>query len=342
MANTKIIAEAGVNHNGSIEKAHRLIDLAKEAGADVVKFQTWSSDLVLRRDTPLVEYQKGAGAETMYELVKKLELAPADFAALKAHCDAIGISFLSTAFDLPSLDFLVDELKMNAIKIPSGEVVNVPLLRKAAKKSLPIILSTGMCTLEEIAFSIEQLNASSGPAGADITVLQCTTAYPTPAADIHLKSMVTLRDTFGRPVGLSDHSEGFLAACSAVAMGGVVIEKHFTLDRTLPGPDHKASVDPDGLRELVTSIRQVGAMLGSSDKGLRPIERATAKAVRRSLVATRDIAEGAVISGSDLIGLRPEDGISVRDFDKVVGQAAWKPFARGEVLQWPASAAGKV
>jgi N,N'-diacetyllegionaminate synthase len=336
MTRTVVIAEAGVNHNGSVEIAHRLIDVAKESGADVVKFQTFSTELVLRSDTPLVAYQRKTGAQTMFDLVKGLELGKEDFAALKEHCDTIGIEFLSTAFDLPSLDYLVDDLGMRRIKIPSGEAVNVPLLRRAGAKGLPIVLSTGMCTLEEIGFALDTLRGARPREEVDFTVLHCTTAYPTPVDEIHLRSMTTIRERFGLPTGLSDHSEGILAAAAATAMGAVMIEKHFTLDRDLPGPDHRASVDPAGLKALVDAVRSVEAMLGSGEKGLRAIERDTIRAVRRSLVAARDIVAGETIRDDDLVALRPEDGIPARDIDLVVGTPAWTSFRRGEVLKWPA------
>jgi N,N'-diacetyllegionaminate synthase len=335
MGATTIIAEAGVNHNGSVEMAHRLIDIARDAGADVVKFQTFMTELVVRADTPLVEYQRNTGAKTMFELVKGLELAQDDFAALKRHCDEVGIEFMSTAFDEPSLDFLVDKLHIARIKIPSGEAVNTPFLRRIAAKRLPVILSTGMCTLEEIGDALQTLRAASREAAPDVAILHCTTAYPTPPDEVHLRSMLKIRDAFNLPVGLSDHSEGYLASAAAVAMGAVVIEKHFTLDRALPGPDHRASLDPTGLRELVAAIRSVELMLGSAEKGLRAIERDTIRAVRRSLVAARDIAAGEIIADADLITMRPEDGIPARDIDRVVGHTAWKNFHRGETLKWP-------
>jgi sialic acid synthase SpsE len=336
MTGTTIIAEAGVNHNGSVEMAHQLIDVAKSCGADIVKFQSFSTELVLRSDTPLVAYQRKTGAHSMFELIKALELSNEDFSSLKQHCDSIGIEFLSTAFDLPSLDYLVGNLGMKRIKIPSGEAVNVPLLRRAGAKGLPIILSTGMCTLDEIGFALDTLRASAPGGEIDATVLHCTTAYPTPMEEVHLRSMLTIRDKFGLPTGLSDHSEGFLAAVGAVAMGGVMVEKHFTLDRNLPGPDHLASVDARGLQALVSAVRAVEAMLGSAEKGIRAIERDTIRAVRRSLVAARDIAVGDIITEGDLVALRPEDGIPARDIDRVVGVAAWATFERGEVLKWPA------
>jgi N,N'-diacetyllegionaminate synthase len=335
MRATTLIAEAGVNHNGSVEMAHRLVDVARDCGADAVKFQTFSTELLLREDTPLVAYQRKTNADGMFDLIKGLELTKEDFAALKTHCDTIGIEFLSTAFDAPSLDFLVDDLGMARLKIPSGEAVNTPFLRKIAAKGRPVILSTGMCTLEEIGYALDTLRRAAPGGEADLTVLHCTTAYPTPPQEMHLRSMLKIRDAFGLPVGLSDHSEGYLASVAAVAMGGVMIEKHFTLDRALPGPDHTASVDPPGLRELVDAVRAMEAMLGSAEKGLRAIERDTISAVRRSLVATRDIGEGEIIGETDLIALRPEDGIPAREIDRVVGRAAWRSFRRGEALKWP-------
>lgn len=337
MSRVTIIAEAGVNHNGSVELAHQLIDLAKTCGADVVKFQTFSTELVLRTDTPLVEYQRGTGAETMFDLVKKLELSREEFAELSKHCEAVGMEFLSTAFDLPSLDFLCDDLAMKRIKIPSGEVVNVPLLRKAAAKGRPVILSTGMCTLEEVEFALHTMRDRAPGGAIDATILHCTSAYPTPPDEVHLSSITTLQRTFGLPIGLSDHSEGFLAAAASVAMGGVMVEKHFTLDRSLPGPDHKASVDPAGLQQLVDAVRSIESMLGSANKDVRAVECDTVRLVRRSLVAARDIAAGAIIAEDDLVALRPEDGISVREIDRVVGTRAWANFRRGEVLKWPAT-----
>jgi sialic acid synthase SpsE len=194
-----------------------------------------------------------------------------------------------------------------------------------------------MCTLDEIEFARDTLRAAAPEGAIDATILHCTSAYPTPPDEVHLRSMKTLRETFGLPIGLSDHSEGFLAAAMSVAMGGVMVEKHFTLDRALPGPDHKASVDPAGLKQLVDAVRSVECMLGNAVKDVRAVERGAIRLVRRSLVAARDISQGEVIAETDLVALRPEDGISVRDIDRVVGTRAWAPFRRGEVLKWPAA-----
>ena len=333
-----IIAEAGVNHNGDPAMARQLIDEAAAAGADAVKFQTWDRELVTRRDNELVPYQKRntEGVTDMYELGKTFELELSTFVDLAAHCKKRGVMFLSTGFDEPSLNFLVDELDVPIIKIPSGDAINTLLLRTAARTLRPIILSTGMCNIEEISYAIQTLREiwDAENAGPDLTLLHCTTAYPTPPDEMHLQSIKTLADHFGLPVGLSDHSEGITAAAMAVAMGAVVVEKHFTLDRDLPGPDHKASVNPEQLRALVRTIREAEEMMGSADKCLRSIEEQVVKSVRRSLVATRDIAAGETITLDMIVPLRPEDGIPVRDVDKVVGASAWRAFAAGEVLRW--------
>ncbi len=339
MSRTYIIAEAGVNHNGNVDLAHRLVDLAADSGADAVKFQTWKTDLVTRRDTPLVAYQALASdAVDMYELVRPLELAEDDFRSLKRHADARGIEFLSTAFDLPSLRFLVQDLALPALKVPSGEADNVPFLRHVARTRLPVILSTGMCDLAEVGLAIDTLRAMWGitrPHPA-LTILHCTSAYPTPPSDVNLRCMATLARAFELPVGLSDHSEGITAAIAATALGATMIEKHVTLDRSMPGPDHAASLSPLELKALVEGVRQAEAMLGSPEKVLLPIERDTVALVRRSLVAARDIAVGEVIGEDAVVPLRPQDGIPARDIDRVVGRPAWRSFRRGEVLRWDA------
>jgi N,N'-diacetyllegionaminate synthase len=339
MSRTFIIAEAGVNHNGDVALAHRLVDLAADSGADAVKFQTWKTELVTRRDTPLVAYQAlNDDAATMFELEQRLELGEDDFRALKRHAEDRSIQFLSTAFDVPSLRFLVHQLGVAMLKVPSGEADNVPFLRQIARTRLPTILSTGMCDLAEVAFAVDTLNAVWDAAGRrpGLTILHCTTAYPTPAADVNLRCMATLADRFGVPIGLSDHSDGITAALAATALGAAMIEKHFTLDRGLPGPDHAASLDPDQLKALVEGVRQTETMLGSPDKVLLPIERDTVALVRRSLVAARDIATGEIIGEDAVVPLRPQDGIPARDIDRVVGRPAWRSFRLGEVLRWEA------
>jgi len=333
-----IIAEAGVNHNGDPAMAHALVDAAADAGVDAVKFQTWDRDLVTRRDNPLVPYQKTNvdNVSDMYELGKTFELKLNVFEDLAAHCKEKGVLFLSTAFDKPSLTFLVEKLDIPLIKVPSGEAVNVPFLRAVAETGRPVILSTGMCNIDDVQLAVDTLKKvwNKSEKTPDLSLLHCTTAYPTPPEDVNLRSMTTLAEAFGLPVGLSDHSEGTTAAEAAVAMGARIIEKHFTLDRDLPGPDHKASVDVPGLRRLVAQIRKTEVMLGSREKVLRPIEEQVVKSVRRSLVATRNIAQGEIIAEDDVVPLRPEDGIPARDIDKVIGQKAWRDFQNGEVLKW--------
>jgi sialic acid synthase SpsE len=333
-----IFAEAGVNHNGNATMAHRLVDAAADAGADVVKFQTFKTEYVMRRDTPLVEYQRAGGmGRDMFELGKMIELPNNVFRDLQRHCEDRGVLFLSTAFDTPSLHYLVDELDMPVVKVPSGEAVNVPFLREVAAARREVILSTGMCNLDEVRLAIDTLRAvwrDFDELRPKLTLMQCTTAYPTALEDMHVRSMVTLAETFGLPVGLSDHSEGIVAALSAVALGATIIEKHFTLDRTLPGPDHQASLDPQGFKDLVQNIRDVEAALGSPVKEMRACEKLTAATVRRSLVAVRDIAEGEPITADMLVPLRPQDGIPARDIDAVVGRRAGRVIAQGEALHW--------
>lgn len=334
---TLIMAEAGVNHNGDANLAHKLVDVAADAGADVVKFQTFTTEYVMRRDTPLVEYQKSGGmGQDMFELGKMIELPHEAFRSLKEHCDKRGIVFLSTAFDTPSLKYLVDQLGISTVKVPSGEAVNVPFLRDVAATGRDVVLSTGMCNLDDVRLGVETLRAiwnSSGKPHPKLTLMQCTTAYPTALEDVHVRSMVTLAETFKLPVGLSDHSEGYAASLAAVALGASVVEKHFTLDRNLPGPDHKASLDPQGLKDWVRGVRDVEKALGSPVKEMRDCEKATAVTVRRSLVATRAIAKGESITSDMLIPLRPNDGVPASEVDSILGKPAWRAFAAGEVLR---------
>ena len=333
-----IIAEAGVNHNGSLEKARELIYAAKVAGADAVKFQTWKTEYLCRADTPLVGYQKSGGMGIdMYEMEKLLELKFEDFRKLHEYCHSVEIEFLSTAFDRLSLQFLVNELNISLLKVPSGEAVNVPLLRDVAQTNLPVILSTGMCTLDEIGLAIATLNRVWEKAGnkKNITLLQCTTAYPTPPDQIHLRAMGTLKSEFNLPVGFSDHSEGIAIATAAAALGATIIEKHYTLDKSLPGPDHKTSLDPNELTAMVSAIRTVEQALGSEEKICLDVERETISLVRRSLVANCDIAKSTIITEEMLVALRPEDGIPAREIDAVIGRPSWQHFKKGAVLQWP-------
>lgn len=338
-----MIAEAGVNHNGDAGLAHRLVDAAADAGADAIKFQTFVADRLVRRNTPKVAYQSaGDDSADQHAMIERLELSEAAFSALAAHAAGRGLVFLSTAFDPENLSFLVDRLATPAIKVPSGEAVNVPYLRAVAARRRPVLLSTGMCDLDEVGLAVRTLEAAWGPdrepesaAGLPpLTLLQCTSCYPTPVDEAHLRSMTTLGAAFGRPVGFSDHTEGTAAALAAVALGAIAVEKHFTIDRTLPGPDHRASLEPAELARMVVGIRDVESALGSAEKVRRPCEREAAPLVRRSLVARVAIRAGTAIDAAMLITLRPEDGIPARDVDRVVGRPAWRDFAAGEALRW--------
>jgi len=304
-----IIAEAGVNHNGSLDMALQLVDAAASTGADAVKFQTFRADRLVKRDAPKAEYQKQTTGtdESQYEMLQRLELPREAHFALLDRCAARGIDFLSTPFDEESLDFLADELGLKTIKLGSGEVTNGPLLLRAARKGVSVILSTGMSTLGEVetalsclAFGYTKVDESpsleaflatyASDEGREalsrrVTLLHCTTEYPAPFEDVNLRSMLTMERAFALPVGYSDHTEGIAVSVAAVALGASVIEKHFTLDRALPGPDHRASLEPGKLAEMVRSVRQVESALGSGLKAPSPSERMNRKIVRKSLVA---------------------------------------------------------
>lgn len=325
-----VIAEAGVNHNGDFDRARRMIDAAARAGADAVKFQTFKTELVMTRDTPKAEYQKANdGAQGgMFDMVKQLELAQEDFARLAAHCRDTGIMFMSTAFDPVSLDTIV-ALKPPALKWPSGEIDNLPLLRQAGATGLPVILSSGMSGLAEIEAAIAALEAAGS---GDIVLLHCVSNYPAAPADLNLRAIPTLAAAFGLPVGFSDHSLGNAAALAARALGMCVLEKHFTLDRTLPGPDHRASIEVDELKQLVDDLRCVEAALGDGVKRLRASEANTRAVARRSLHTARDLPEGTVLTAADLIPLRPAGGISPMDMDSVLGRRLIRPLAGGAML----------
>lgn len=327
-----IIAEAGVNHNGDVALAHRLVDAAAAAGADAVKFQTFKAELTMAAFTPKAQYQKNNdGAEgTMFDMVKRLELSYEDFAALAAHCRQAGIAFMSTAFDADSLDFVAG-LKPPALKWPSGEIDNLPLLRHGAAKGLPIILSTGMASLGDVEAAVAALEA--GGCG-DIAILHCVSDYPAAFADLNLRAIPTLATAFGRPAGLSDHSLGTIAPLAARPLGMCVLEKHFTLDRDLPGPDHKASLEPGELATMIRDLRAVESALGDGVKAMRPAEAGTRALARRSLRAARPLEAGAVIADADLIALRPADGISPMAVDRVVGRTLRRALAAGDAVAW--------
>lgn len=298
-----IIAEAGVNHNGSLDRAKAMVAAAAAAGADAIKFQTFKTAEVISRAAPLAEYQRATGAASQYELVKQLELPPAAFAELKTAAERAGLDFLSTPFDDQSLDELV-ALGMEIVKIPSGELTNLPFLRRVAATELPVLLSTGMADLDEVAAALAVLT------GGQVVLLQCTTAYPAPPGSINLRAMAAMRAEFGLPVGLSDHSLGNEIPFAAAGLGACVIEKHFTLDRSLPGPDHQASATPAELQALVAGIRTVSAALGSGVKQAGTEEIKLRAVARKSVVAATDLPAGKILAAADLKLKRPGTGLA--------------------------------
>ena len=323
-----IIAEAGVNHNGDIKLAKRLAEEAKRAGADCVKFQTFRAEALVTKDGEKADYQKeqtGSG-ESQLEMLKKLELTQEEFLELRKYCEELQISFLSTAFDMESQKFL-ERLEPFCYKIPSGEITNYPYLAAIARTGRDVILSTGMCELSEVEEAVAVLKENG--AGA-LTLLHCTTEYPAPLQDVNLRAMKTLAEHFGTVVGYSDHTEGIEVPVAAAAMGASVIEKHFTLDRNMEGPDHKASLEPEGLAEMVRAIRKVELALGSDKKQVTEREKANRKVVRKSIVAARDIRAGEVFTEENLTVKRPGDGISPMKWSEVLGKEAVRDFKKEE------------
>ena len=316
---TIIIAEAGVNHNGSIETAKLLIDAAKDAGADYVKFQTFKTELNISRNAQKAAYQivNDGDSTSQFEMIKKLEFSFEDFKLLKTYCDDIGIGFMSTAFDLPSLDF-INGLQ-GILKIPSGEINNFPYLEAISSKSKPVILSTGMADMKEIKTALAVLER--GIDKKDLTVLHCNTEYPTPMEDVNLKAMLSISQECGVKVGYSDHTLGFEVPIAAVALGAKIIEKHFTLDRNLPGPDHRASLEPSELKAMVSSIRNIElAISGDGLKKPSPSEVKNKEIARKSIHTARTLKKGTILSKDDLITLRPGDGISPMKWTEVLGK----------------------
>lgn len=327
-----IIAEAGVNHNGDLGIAERLVDAAASAEADCVKFQSFIASHLASARASKAEYQLRTtdSSETQLQMLKRLELNRDAHVALIGRCREKGIEFLSTAFDPPSLDLLL-ELGIDRIKIPSGEITNLPALRRIGTIGLPVLMSTGMATLGEIEAALSVLEASGMPR-ASITVLQCTTEYPTPMPEVNLRAMLTMRDAFGVSVGYSDHTEGIEVAVAAAALGASVIEKHFTLDRNLPGPDHKASLDPDELHAMVLAIRNVEAAMGDGIKRPGPSECKNMPIARKSLVASRLILAGEAFSAENVAVKRPGNGLSPMRWDEVIGRRASRDFAADELI----------
>ncbi len=329
-----IIAEAGVNHNGDRALAHRLIEVAAASGADAVKFQTFVPEKLVTPETPQAIYQtRNLGQrQSQLAMLRQLALPQAAFVELKQHCDEVGIEFMSTPFDEESVHFLA-ELGMARFKIPSGELLSTPYLRTIATYDRPTILSTGMATLEEVCYGVETL-LDAGLERHHLTLLHCTSAYPTPPEAVNLRAMRTLAETFGLPVGLSDHTVDETAAVMAVALGAEVIEKHFTLDRSLPGPDHKASLEPDALARFVERLRTAEVMLGDGVKQPTEIERDTRAVARRRIVAVRPIVKGQMIGEADVTLRRAPSGWFGDRWNQVIGTVAPRDFAAGEGIEW--------
>ena len=327
-----IIAEAGVNHNGDLKIAKKLIDAAAEAGADLVKFQTFNADRLVTITARKAAYQIQTtdSSESQHEMLRRLELTPGMHKEIIAHCAKRKIGFFSTAFDIESTDLLVS-LGQKYFKIPSGEITNLPYLRHIGQLGRPVMLSTGMATMEEIGSALQILE-NSGTAKKSITVLHCTTEYPTPMPEVNLRAMISIRDNFGVKVGYSDHTLGIEVAIAAVAMGATVIEKHFTLDRNLPGPDHKASLEPEELKSMVAAIRNIEVALGDGIKRLTPSEARNKPVVRKSLVASQAIKAGEAFSAQNITTKRPGTGISPMRWDEVMGRTALRDFVADELI----------
>ena len=328
-----IIAEAGVNHNGNYDLAVKMIHEAKRAGADYVKFQTAVPELVISTFAPKAEYQKETtGAdESQLDMCRAIHLPLTDYVKLAAICKEEGIGFMSTPFDLVSIDVL-EELDMDYWKIPSGEITNLPYLRKIASKHRPVIMSTGMCEMQEIADALAVLEAG-GLTRDQITLLHCNTQYPTPFADVNLAAMHPIAATFGTKVGYSDHTRGIEVPIAAVAMGAKVIEKHFTLDCNMEGPDHKASLEPHQLKAMVDAIRNVEEAIGSAEKHATASETPNKEVARKSIVAARAIAKGEVLTEENITVKRPGNGISPMLWDSVIGTKAKRDFIYDELIE---------
>ncbi len=338
--NTFIIAEAGVNHNGSAELALRLIETAATAGADAIKFQTFNADKLVSRQAATAAYQKlNTGDTDQYSMLKKLELSEETHRALYQKSVELGIEFMSTPFDLEAARFLV-ELGMQVMKVPSGELTNLPFVRDLAAFNQPMILSTGMAAMEEVTEAVAAIREArsdhgfSEPLEQKLSILHCTSNYPTAVEDVNLRAMQTMAETFKLPVGYSDHTEGVLIAGCAVAMGASIIEKHFTLDRSMPGPDHQASLEPGELNAMVEQIRQIEKCLGDGHKRPRGNELEIRDLVRRSVTLTRDKQSGETLQPEDLQLLRPGTGIAPKDIGKVVGKRMKNSKNAGTTLDW--------
>lgn len=331
---TIIIAEAGVNHNGSMEMAKAMVDVAADAGVDYIKFQTFKSELLVTSQAQQADYQKKQAKEednSQLSMLRKLELSEENHYELIDYCNERGVKFLSTAFDFKSLEFL-SSLNLDFWKIPSGEITNYPYLKKIAQTHLPVVMSTGMCTNEDIERALNVI-VNNGVSIKDIILLHCNTQYPTPYSDVNLRAMAEMRERFGVKVGYSDHTEGIDVPIAAVALGACVIEKHFTLDRTLPGPDHRASLEPHELKRMVEAIRNVETALGRANKQVTSSESVNIIAARKSIVASTKIQQGELFTEDNLTVKRPGCGLSPMMWDEVIGKTACRDFNVDELIE---------
>lgn len=334
MKRTLIIAEAGVNHNGSIDMAMQLIDAAAEAGVDYVKFQTFKAENLVTKSATKAEYQQrnmGKGDNSQYAMLKKLELSSQQHYELIEYCKKRGVKFFSTAFDFESIDFLAS-LHLGLWKIPSGEITNYPYLKKIASYHEPVILSTGMSTMEEIEAAIAVLT-KFGVQKEQVTVLHCNTEYPTPMSDVNLAAMQDIRQRLGVTVGYSDHTQGIEVPIAAVALGAEIIEKHFTLNRTLSGPDHKASLEPTELVAMVSAIRNIEQAIGNSHKVVSVSESKNKVIARKSIVAAKNICKGEIFTEDNLTVKRPGNGVNPMQWETVMGQKAIRDFEEDELIE---------
>ena len=331
MNKTFVIAEAGVNHNGSMEIAKQLIDKASEAGADAVKFQTFKAEKLVCKTAKKAEYQLETTdrLETQYEMLKKLELTEQTHEILMEYCDKKKIMFLSTPFERDSIK-LLSKLGMQIFKVPSGEITNLPYLREIAKQKKQVILSTGMSSMEEVRAAVKVLKNNGA---GDITVLHCNTQYPTPVQDVNLLAMVKMREETGLAVGYSDHTQGIEIPIAAVALGAEVIEKHFTLDKNMKGPDHKASLEPQELKCMVEAIRKIEIAMGNGIKQVSESEKPNVDIVRKSIVAAADIKKGEKYTEKNLTTKRPGNGISPMRWDEMIGMTADRDYETDEMIQ---------
>jgi N,N'-diacetyllegionaminate synthase len=339
-SHTFIIAEVGVNHNGSLQMARELIDIAADVGADAVKFQTFDAAKLVRPGAEKAEYQKQqTGDGDQKDMLQALQLSDSEHVELATHCDAKGVEFMSTPFDLDAADFL-KSIGVKRMKLPSGDIDNFPMLRKMAALDLPIIMSTGMADMDEVRSAKDCIEAEWDRLNVmqerndRLVILHCTSNYPTEPVNVNLQAMVTMGRELDCPIGYSDHSCGTAVAVGAVALGAVVIEKHITLDKALPGPDHAASLDPIEFKSLVEQIRAIEAAIGSGVKAPRPSELAVRSLVRRSISVARNLSAGATIHKDDLIMLRPADGISPAHIDEVIGAKTSRAIEAGTLLSW--------